>query len=110
MKKRNFYRNLFEEVQKSSILNHSLIKRIIPRNELFKISFANFYMKQIYQQDNKKHPSPITKIIIIIHEISTSFRDVSHPPDDQQDFTRRHPTNFTPFAIILSRGREKEEV
>ena len=45
-------------------------------------------MKEIYQQNNKKIPSPITKIIIIIHEMSTSFRDVLHPPDDQQDFTR----------------------
>lgn len=105
MKKGNFYRNLFEEVQKSSILNYSLIKRIIPRNELFIYKFLHERDLSTEQQKNsipyhENHYYYSRNVNFLSRCFTSSQRSTG--------FHTRHPTNFTPFAIILSRGREKE--
>lgn len=96
--------------------NHSLIKRIsiIPRHESSKILFTNFLIftrgKFINRINLSKKIQYLSRKSLFSHEMSTffslfsflpslppSFPDILHPLEDQQDFTRRHPTNFTPF-------------
>lgn len=113
MKKGNFYRNLFEEVQKSSILNYSLIKRIIPRNELFIYKFL--HERDLSTEQQKKfHPLSRKSLLLFtkcqlpfeMFHILPTINRISHASSNEF-----HPIRDNPFARSRKRegGRQRAE-
>lgn len=106
MKKGNFYRNLFEEVQKSSILNYSLIKRIIPRNELFIYKFLHERDLSTEQQKNsipyhENHYYYPRNVNFLSRCFTSSRRSTGFHMPSSNEF---HPIRDNPFAGSRKRG------
>lgn len=113
MKKGNFYRNLFEEVQKSSILNYSLIKRIIPRNELFIYKFLHERDLSTEQQKNsipyhENHYYYSRNVNFLSRCFTSSRRSTGFHMPSSNEF---HPIRDNPFARSRKRegGRQRAE-